>query len=398
MHTSSRILAVSVLLALGAGGCVESYAPEVVSANANLLVVDGFINGNGRTRIRLSRSENIATTTASSVQTGATIYVMDDAGQRYALTEPTPGNYISDSLRLPLGRRYRLHIGLRASSSAPTYESDFVLLKATPDFDRLEFVQQSGQLQLLASTHDPTNQTQYYRWRTYETWEFHPPYKSELEVRNGFVRPRVTPIYTCYRSETPSTVRQASTVSLSQSLISQQLVHAFSDRSERLKVRYSVLVTQYAESAEEFAYNEVLRKNTEAVGTVNDPLPSQLTGNVHRLDNPQEPVLGFVGAHTVVQQRLFATPVSLGLPQGWQFEDPYADCVSGIELVPDPDDKNPIYRPDTRLFKSGDNIPIEYYIKADPTNTRGDTLGYIGASRECVDCRTRGTTTKPSYW
>ena len=129
-----------------------------------------------------------------------------------------------------------------------------------------------------------------------------------------------------------------------------------------------------------------------AVGTVTDPLPAPLTCNVHRLDNPQEPVLGFVGAHTVVQRRLFATPTSLGLPQGWQFEDPDADCSSGIELVPDPNDKHPIYLPDTRLFKSGDNVPTEYYIE------KGDTLGYIGASKSCVDCRTRGTTTKPSFW
>ncbi|QKG57817.1 DUF4249 domain-containing protein [Hymenobacter sp. BRD128] len=384
----------AVLLALGAGGCVEAYLPEVVSANANLLVVDGFINGNGRTRIRLSRSENIAATTTPPAQKGATVYILDDAGQRYTLAEQLPGYYQSDSLHLPAGHRYQLRISLGESASAATYESELVPLKVTPDFDRLEFVQKDGQIQLLASTHDPTNQAQYYRWRTYETWEFNAAYKSELEVIGGLVRRRVTPIYTCYRSETPSTVRQARTASLSQNIIAQQVVNSFSDRAERIKIRYSVLVTQYAETAEEFAYYELLRKNTEAVGTVNDPLPAQLTGNVHRVDNPQEPVLGFVGAHTVVQRRLFATPASLGLPKDWVFEDPYSDCTFGSELVPDLNDKISlrIYRPNTRIFKSGESIPTQYYIVG------GDTLGYEGGPHACIDCRTRGTIVKPSFW
>jgi hypothetical protein len=41
------------LLLLSLGGCVEPYLPEVVDAPTNYLVVDGFINGNGVTRIKL---------------------------------------------------------------------------------------------------------------------------------------------------------------------------------------------------------------------------------------------------------------------------------------------------------------------------------------------------------
>ena len=82
------------ILVLGLGGCVESYTPEVVSAPNSYLVVDGFINGNGRTRIKLSRSENVAATTAPPVEKSATVYIVDDASARYALRETvTAGSY-----------------------------------------------------------------------------------------------------------------------------------------------------------------------------------------------------------------------------------------------------------------------------------------------------------------
>ncbi|GAA4500618.1 hypothetical protein GCM10023172_21140 [Hymenobacter ginsengisoli] len=380
---------------LGLAGCIESYMPDVVAAPASYLVVDGFINGNGRTRILLSRSLSVGSAEAAPVVRGATLFIADTTGQRYSLRETAvAGTYISDSLQLPTGRRYQLQLTLGTGASAPAYASQLVPLKVTPDFDQLELVHQDGQVRVLASTHDPSGSARFYRWRASETWEFNAPRRSELEVIGGLVRPRVTPIYTCYRSEQPSGIVQASTASLRQDFLSQQRILAFSDRAERVKVRYSVLVTQIAETAEEFAYYELLRKNTEAVGTVNDPLPTQLTGNVHRVGDATEPVLGFVGAHTVVQRRLFATPASLGLPKDWAFDDPYSSCAFGPELVPDPNDKISlrIYRPNTRVFKSGDNVPTQYYIVS------GDTLGYEGGPRACVDCRTRGTTVKPSFW
>jgi hypothetical protein len=393
LPTSAHLARASAWLAIVAlGGCVDPYLPEVVSANANYLVVDGFINGNGRTRIRLSRSENVAATTAPPVQKGATIYIVDDAGQRYAVPETSvAGVYRSDSLLLNPVRRYQLRISLGAAS----YASDLMPLKVTPDFDQLALVRQDGQYQLTLGTHDARGQSRYYRWNYTETWEFNSAYNSVIELKKGVIRPRTTPIYTCWHTEQPTFIRQASTVSLSQDVIANYVLNSFSDRSERLKIRYSVLVTQYAESAEEFAYNEVLRKNTEAVGTVNDPLPSQLTGNVHRLDNPQEPVLGFVGAHTLTVRRLFATAASLGLPQGWQFEDPYAKCIEIEELVPDPEDKFPnvLHIPQTRVFNGPDYVPTRY-----KGVLGADTIGYYGSTRECVDCRVRGSNMKPAFW
>jgi hypothetical protein len=214
-----------------------------------------------------------------------------------------------------------------------------------------------------------------------------------LEYRNSRLEFRTTPIYTCWRTERPTLVRQSTTIQLNQDALKDEPVLFLSTRAERLRIRYSVLVSQYVESAEEFAYNEVLRKNTEAVGTINDPLPSQLTGNVHRVGSPTEPVLGFVGAHTLQYQRLFIDRQELPLPSNWQFDSPYDNCLLADEYFFDPLTHLKVLSwPHTIVFATPGNVPVGFDIIG------RDTIGYIGGKATCVDCRLRGSNIKPSFW
>jgi hypothetical protein len=388
----SRLAAALALLALA--GCVEPYMPAVVDAPASYLVVDGFINGNGRTRVKLSRTINVNATTTPQVEKGARLFILDNTGTRYALTEPSSGSYQSDSLILNPTRQYQLRI---TSASNVTYESALVPLKVTPAINQLKWQLNTNQVQLLLSTRDPAQASRYYRWGFVETWEFNSAYQSHLEYdrQRQAMKPRTTPIYTCWHTERRSAIKQLSTAQLSQDALVDANILDLSANSERFKIRYSVLVSQYAQTPEEFAYYELLRKNTEAVGGVNDPLPSQLTGNVRRVDNAAEPVLGFVGAHTVQSTRLFINNADLKLPAGWQFSTYYQNCTQGIELFFDPLTKAQTLRyPHTRTFKAAENTPID--IEMNPAN--GDTLGYSGSTTVCVDCRSNGSNMRPSFW
>ena len=105
---------------------VEPYVPDVLNAPASYLVVDGFIKGNGVTRITLSRTINIATATTPPAERGARLFIVDDAGQRYPLTEKTSGRYQSDSLLLNPARQYQLRI--TTAVGAVSYASDLVPL------------------------------------------------------------------------------------------------------------------------------------------------------------------------------------------------------------------------------------------------------------------------------
>ncbi|RZK22075.1 MAG: DUF4249 domain-containing protein [Hymenobacter sp.] len=328
-------------------------------------------------------------TATAPAEPGATVLIVDNAGTRYPLTEIASGSYRSDSLLLDPARQYQLRLTTRANT---TYASDLVPLKVTPPIDKLAWVQQGNYLAVRLSTHDAQQQSRYYRWSFNETWEFNSAYQSFLEYRGGIIQSRITPIYTCWRTEQNTLIKQGSSAQLSQDALTDQPILNIPNRAERIKIRYSVLVSQYAETAQEFAYYDLLRKNTEAVGTVNDPLPTQLTGNVHRVDNASEPVLGYVGAHTVQRQRLFINRQDLPFPTGWQFDTPYQACTLGQEDLSEY--KPPLSFPNTVLFSTPGNIPTTTI--SDPVT--GQFIGYAGSSRECVDCRLRGSNVKPSFW
>ena len=381
------------LAALLLAGCVESYMPDVTDVPTNYLVVDGAINGNGVTRVKLTRSVGLKGD-AVPVEKGAKIFIVDNTGVRYPLTEKTAGSYQSDSLQLSPARQYQLRF---TTSTNVAYASDMVPLKVTPPIDKLNGQLNGSQVQLLLDTHDATGQSRYYRWSLAETWEFNSAYISQLEydpVRK-IIMARNTPVHTCWRTEQASAIRQSTTAQLSQDALTNYNLANLDGHDERFVIRYSVLVSQYVETPDEFAYYELLRKNTEAVGGVNDPLPVQLTGNVHRLDNAAEPVLGYVSAHTVQQQRIFLTPQDLRLPAGWSFTTPYDICKEGIEYFRDPtDNRRLVSYPHTITYSSPTSSPIAIVMKPNGI----DTLGYSGSTRECVDCRVRGSLTRPSFW
>ena len=382
-------------LLLGLAGCIDPYLPDVGSSSGTLLVVDGFINGNGRSTFLLSRSAGVNTSSNApgfTTEKGASVSLLDSQGQPFTLRETEAGTYVSDSLVLDPSRQYHLRIVTATTKAA--YESDPVPLKVTPPIDQVHYRRVGDQVQVLLDAHDATGQSRFFRWALTETWQFNSAYESALQYRHGRLENRTTPIYTCWRTEQSHLIRQGSTNQLAVPVLTDVLLTEPSGHDERFKVRYSVLVSQMAETAEEFAYWEILRKNTEAVGTVNDPLPSQLTGNVHRLDKPGEAVLGFVGAHTVQQQRLFISPQELDFPNSWEFSTPYTSCSAGIELFYDPITKGQILSwPHTRTFVDTlSQVPIDVEI------AQGDTAGYLGSSYQCVDCRARGTNTKPSFW
>nr|GFC09256.1 hypothetical protein [Tanacetum cinerariifolium] len=280
---------------------------------------------------------------------------------------------------LASSRQYQIQITTATNAS---YESTLAPLKVTPPIDKLTWRVDGAQVQVQVSTHDATQQSRYYRWGASETWEFTSAYKSDLEYRAGIIQNRITPIYTCWHTERNTSVKQASSASLSYDALTDIALLRLPIQAERFKIRYSVLVSQYAETAEEFAYYEVLRKNTEAVGTVNDPLPTQLTGNVHRLDNAAEPVLGFVSAHTVQQMRLFISRQDLPLRQNYDSDTPYQTCLTGREIFRNrPDSTFEYHYPTTRIFNNPKSIPISLiiYPSADDPLAVPIIQGYLGS-------------------
>ena len=381
-----RILWVSVGLALG--GCVDRYVPDVPPAAQANLVVDGFINPLGSTVIKLSRTFSVNTKNTAPAEAEAQVAIQDDAGRRYPLREATSGTYTSAANTLDASRQYQLRI---TTAQGREYASDLGPVVLAPPIDTLtwQLTPQEG-AQVYLSTHDASSAARYYRWDYDETWQFTSAYQSGLEYvassNSVQTRPGERQIFTCWRTEASTAIVQSTTAQLSQNTLA-SFPLLLLPPSDKLRYGYSLLVRQIAQTAAEYDYWERLRKSTENLGTVNDPLPTRVTGNVHAVADASEAVLGYVGVHSVAEKRLFIDGARFPTPRPESvfYSALYAPCAGTIGSSVRIDD--PLY---LQQFRDGFLVPIK----------RADLApDYIFvATPGCADCRLHGTNVKLSYW
>ncbi|WP_375435898.1 DUF4249 domain-containing protein [uncultured Hymenobacter sp.] len=363
--------------------------PEAINADTNFLVVDGFINSNGITTINLSRTYNISSAAAAPKEAKATVYLEEENGVRNVLRESSQGTYTSAPLRLNPTKRYRLFI---SATGGKDYASDFVIVKTTPPIDNVAWQAVPTGLNIYVNSHDNTSATQYYRWEYEETWEITPPYAPAVEYRNNRIQDITTPYpRLCWGTFKSVDIELTNTTRLNQDIVSNYLLRSFPTTANQFNTTYSLLVKQYAQTAEEYMYWDLLKKNTENIGTLFDPLPAQVTGNVHCLTDETELALGYIGAHSVEEKRIFIRRAEL--PRTWFVQTGYERCVppdSVFFFKPPP--QPPIAQILLGAFGGSAYFPIG------PLFESSGLIGYTAQSRDCIDCRTRGTAGKPSFW
>lgn len=372
--------------------CIDPYTPDIISSAKRLLVVDGFINPTGISTFILSRSYDIASKTAPPAETAAIVTIEQENGPRYPLQEGTvKGTYTSASLTLDPTKNYRLRI---LTSGGKEYASTFVPVKTTPLIDKVTWQAEDNGLTISVSTHDDQRMTQYYRWEYEETWEIVPPYAPSVEYRNNRIQDITVPYpRICWGLAKSAPINVSSTTRLTQDVVSNYPLRSLPANSDLLYQRYSILVKQYAQTPDEYMYWDLLRKNTEQIGTLFDPLPTQLTGNVRCLNDESELALGYVGAHTMTTKRIFIERAEL--PRSWPVRSGYEACIPPDTVFldrPSPPKPDPVVILQANFNPASGRLPIS------PLYNPGGLYGYLASSRLCIDCRLKGAAVKPSYW
>jgi len=375
------LIASFILLILFFTGCREIYNIPDETKNVKLLVVEGLLNSNGSTTIKLSRTVNPADTTKIKSELNAVVKVEGENNSSFTLTGNSKGEYVYPSLPLIDNVKYRLRIKTKEGKE---YLSDFVPVQKSPSIDSVNWKRKETGLetgiQIYVNTHDAQNQTRYYRWEYDETWEFHSTYASSFEYKNDTVVQRTDPlaIYICWTSESSNRILVSSSEKLNQDIISLAPLTIIPFSSIKMSVRYSILVKQYALTKEGYEYWNLMRKNTEQVGTLFDPQPSSLFSNIRCLTTPDEQVIGFVSAGTISEKRIFISNAEV-VP--WTYKQ--------ICAVEDTIAKKDI----TTKFANGYYIPTQAIY-----DMRGNIVAYLAGEAVCVDCRLRGTNIKPLFW
>jgi hypothetical protein len=351
-------------------GCTIQFLPEV-DENKELLVVEGLLTDQNRTNaIKLSRSLPLGKPLVRKPVRAAVVTITDDKGSITTLKENLPGIYMTDSTKFrgKVGSRYSLTITIKNV----TYSTDYIEMKPVPPINTLgyekvvitasdeEMYVEEG-CKIILDSYDPTGKCLYYRWDYVETYEYTVPY----EVINKV----------CWVTERSDRILIKNTSIYNQARVSKYPVTFITNKSDKLKERYSIQVSQYSLNEPEFDFWERVQNISQNIGGLHDITPMAIPSNIRCNTFPEEQVLGYFSVSAVSQKRLFIKERFLGLPNFYSYCA--TDTLSG------------------RLPETGLNT--DYWVIEDYGN-EVPPFYIITTYRECADCTTRGTTVRPDFW
>lgn len=371
-------------------GCKEKYVSPVISPATGYLVVEGIINsGAGETNIVLSRTTALNNQKILA-EAGASVMVESEDKTSFLLKETKSGNYGASNLNLVSTKKYKLTI---QTKDGKKYESDFVPVQSNPPIDSVNWIRSGRDVQLYVNTHDPKNNTKYYQWEYVETWELHTYYLSTLKYKavpnsRGVITysavyndstsfaPDLSK-YFCWKTEPSTSIFTGTTTNLSSDIIQLPLIRIPAD-SWKLNILYSVNTKQYSLSKGRYEFLQRMKRNTETTGSVFDAQPSELNSNIRCVSNPKEPVIGYIDICPIQEKRIYINRKSL---PDWN----YTQSCSEVEIP---------NISDSILIKALFLLPT--YPNTDPMT--GRIISFYAAPPECVDCKLKGSSIKPSFW
>ena len=371
-----------IVLFFTASGCRKLYEPHVNSPASGYLIVEGYVNtGVGPSTITLTRTTKLVDTVSIRYEHDARVSIESSTNESFPLAEVADGRYTSDVLHLNPTSKYRLRV---VTQNGKEYLSDFSPAKYTPLIDSITWQVEHEGVQIFVNTHDNQNNTKYYRWTYSETWEFHSRFLKTMDYITDPVTGQAvgitqlgspdTTVYKCWRTQTSTNIILGSSEKLTTDRIYLP-VRYIQPQADELTVLYYIHLRQIALSQDAYLFYQRLKKNTEELGTIFDPMPSELRGNIHCVNDPDELVIGFVEASEEQEKERFIR--NSELPMIWLSQMPCGEFE--VKNVP----------------------PLDTAVMPTRIGTYGmynSIATFYAADRYCVNCTLRGTNKKPAFW
>ena len=263
----------------------------------------------------------------------ARVVIKDDEGDSASCILVSSGTYQSNDSNFVgiVGRTYTLEIYL---SNGKTYVSTPEKINPVPPIDSLSVVYDSTfitdirptQLIISANVHDPASVQNYYRWTAFG----YTPRKSWGDsCTYGY--PLCSNPYSC------------SCFALCEQYITTSQINVFSDKlvngNEIIQpVFYSPLywfgshfieVKQYSLNEDIYLFWQLYLQQTNLTGSILDPLPASLFGNIHNALDSNDIALGYFEASAVTTKKVVVIPFFL---QEYYLESVAGEYIAGEHI------------------------------------------------------------------
>lgn len=377
-----------ILMLLVCGSCIDPFQP-VITETQEVLVINGVItNEPGIHQVTVSLSTPYNNPSSVPIS-GCVVRVEDDLGNMVVYEEGESGTYevYLDSSFLALNKLYYLSV---ITQTGDEYQSTYDTLLACPPIDTLYYeVQSLGTsntnltyygLQFYTDLSGSDDAARNFRWLLQETWEYKSAIPANVVWDGVSVFPiYVDSIYTCYMTNPVKDLFSASTKYLIENSLKYHKLNFVSNATPRIRLQYSLLVTQQSLTHEIYSYWERMRSQLSDGGGLYETQPSSTIGNIYNINRPKEKVLGCFYATQQKSKRL--TVKRMEIDSDYDFSVPGFTCNSDTTAI---------------MSEIGYNYP--YFLQSlDQMLAIGPP--YVYGARDCFDCRLRGgTNLKPEYW
>jgi hypothetical protein len=366
--------------------CVEPV--EIISvAYDRVLIVEGYLSGEAKQhKISVSNTSSINDRRVIAEE-GASVTIQDNNGGIVTLTEHEPGVYYTPIFAGTPGKSYQLLI---QTKDGRKYTSSQVNFKNTPDIKNIygEYFSDRGDdngVAIYLDTEDPLGLTRFYRWEYEETYEIQTPFPSNFQWLGGNeVVFRNQPVDHCWATDTSKNILVATTANLQSDKITKHFLRFIPATSHLMRIKYSLLVRQYALDETSYIFWKMIHDVNETQGSLFDIQTGAVRGNIRSEANPDEMVLGYFDAGVVVEKRVFFSP---------------ADFTSSG------------YKPPRYLTVCLDYVPVEIsidnigeYMKKNQESMEISEITGFGSvtlhllPKYCCNCTDKGTNVKPAFW
>ena len=259
-------------------------------------------------------------------------------------------------------------------SSSTDYTSDWLEVQPAPSFDKLDYVVDENSIDLKLSLSSPGG-SGCFRWDFDEIWQFHAPLQAThtYDPEQGiYIKYKdYTPYYWCWAYSGSYQAGLAIAKSTGGERIVDHDFYSISRDNLRLQTLYYIEVKARGISQECYDYLHFFFFFFTSTGSLTNPEPSQILGNIHSDTDPDEVVIGYIEASRIATKSIY-------IEAGY-----YREGHTRYETFhPDPERLNQFY--------------YNGFRPAFPEQSETDI---VWIEQRCVDCVAMGGSKyKPPFW
>ena len=373
------------IAAAAVSSCVYPFEPEVDRSSGRKLVVEGdILIGEPVCEFSLGYMYYLDEDILNQ-PVRATVRVESESGKVYGCTINDAYKYVTDLSVASPDDRYRLYVKLEDGRE---YASEWAEVRKPCVVDDVthELDSWSGQVRFNITLHSDDGE-QYFRWFFDEDWEYESLYNATHWYHVDLSDPddagymvqygEREGTHYCWMHERSTGLFFTTTRDLDSDKVQEKNFYRIAAQSQRMSSLYSMNVKVESITEDSYDYWKNIKTNSENLGDLFSPIPSEMRGNVYNLADPDEIVLGYVNVSGLAKKRIFVDNLvtEYYVHKTYIPEDDWM-----IDLLPDEWRRYYLYK---------QYLPV----------SKGEGSIFYWAPKRCVDCRLQGgTKNRPDFW